>query len=152
MVVAMHVRKVKEHFKKVAEIKTSPNSIALGFAIGTFIAIFPTPGFSIILGLLLVLIFPKISKIAMISSFVVWNPIVLIPIFAWSYKLGDYIMGSVPVVEISIPFFQTAYNFSRRFLLGNIIIGSVASLSSYIFLFFGIQWYRSRKKLEVYEE
>ena len=36
--------KLKNHFKEVIKLKEDPKSIALGFGIGTFIAILPTLG------------------------------------------------------------------------------------------------------------
>ena len=57
--VVKNSKKIREHFSEVIKIKRSPHSIALGFAVGTFLAILPTPGFSILLGLLIVLIYQK---------------------------------------------------------------------------------------------
>ena len=37
--------RIKHHFGAVLKTKHSPHAIASGFAIGTLIAILPTPGF-----------------------------------------------------------------------------------------------------------
>ena len=64
------MKNFKEKFKKrleeVLEIKTSPHSIAAGFAIGTFIAILPTFGLGLFIGIILLFIFKRISKISML--------------------------------------------------------------------------------------
>jgi len=44
-------------------IKKSAHSIALGFAIGTFIGIMPTPGFGVLFALLVVLFYKEVNKI-----------------------------------------------------------------------------------------
>lgn len=44
--------KIKEHFQEIIRTKPSPHAIALGFTIGTFISILPTPGLNFALGLL----------------------------------------------------------------------------------------------------
>lgn len=41
--------KIMHHFHEALRIKKSPHSIALGFGIGTFIGILPTPGFGVLL-------------------------------------------------------------------------------------------------------
>ena len=38
--------RIKHHFAEVIRLKTSGHAIALGFAVGSFISILPTPGFS----------------------------------------------------------------------------------------------------------
>jgi hypothetical protein len=37
-----YIKRIRKHFREVLKTKTGENSIALGFAIGTFIAILPT--------------------------------------------------------------------------------------------------------------
>ena len=86
-----HFKTTKEHVKRVIRIEESAHSIATGFAVGTMLALLPTFGLGIFIGLAVIIIFKKISKISMIASFAFWNPILLIPMYTLSYKIGEKI-------------------------------------------------------------
>ena len=138
--------KLKHHLHEVIRIKKSPHEIALGFAIGTLIGILPTPGFSFLLGLFIVLIFERVNKIALFSALILWNPILLAPIYYASMKLGNLIFGPQPTVIFNITVWDAVYNFSRRYLLGNFIIACFASLMSYIIIYRAVDFYQKKKK------
>ncbi len=123
--------KLRHHFDEVIKTKTTPESIALGFSLGTFLAIFPTPGFSILLGFILILIFEKISKLAMMGAFAIWNPVTLVPIYILSYNIGRVIGASLPPLAIRIDFINHAYNMSRSIIVGNIVLAVVLGIISY---------------------
>ena len=125
------IGRLKNHFKEVINIKKSPSSIALGFAVGTFIAILPTFGLGLIIGLIIVLIFKKVSKLSLIAAFIFWNPFMLVPIYLFSYKIGDILMSAFPITKLRFELFNNAYNFTLRFLIGNFIIAFTASVLSY---------------------
>ena len=59
---------LRRHFIEVLRAKTSGHSVAFGFALGSFIAISPTPGFSILLGIAMVAIFKKLNKLSLFFS------------------------------------------------------------------------------------
>lgn len=99
MVYSKLKNKLKHHFHEVIKIKTTPHEIALGFSVGTFIGILPTPGFGILLAVLIFLIYEKISKLSLIGALAFWNPIVMMPIYFLSYKIGDWFFGSQPIIK-----------------------------------------------------
>ena len=136
--------KIKKHFRDVWEIKTSSHSIALGFAIGTLIAVLPTPGFGVLLGLFLVLIFKRINKFSLIVAFVFWNPFVLLPFYYLSYKIGNILFGSLPVIKYDVVILDQIYNFSRRFLVGNLLIAIFLSITSYFLIRFIVKVFRKK--------
>lgn len=140
---------IKQHFREVIRTKTSPNSIALGFAIGTFIAILPTPGISFILGFLVVILFSKVNKFSLFGAIILWNPLITAPINILSYKIGYFLLGDLPVVKYDFALFNHAYNFSRRFLLGNAILSVTISSGSYFLLKNVIKFYQGKHKKEV---
>jgi len=125
---------------------TTPHSIAIGAAIGTFIAVLPTLGFTILLGLLAMLVYPKANKLALFASFVFWNPITLIPLYMASYSIGDALFGSQPVIRYNVIILDQIYNFSRRFLIGNFIIAIASSLLVYVLVRSVMFVYRKRRK------
>ena len=134
--------RIKNHFREVIKIKKSPHSIALGFAIGTLIAILPTFGFGLLIGLVLLLFFKKVSKLSLIAAFIFWNPFMLVPIYLFSYKIGDALMSALPIIKLRFELFNNAYNLTLRFLVGNFIIAFTASVLSY----FSIKYFAKRFK------
>ncbi|MBN2880742.1 DUF2062 domain-containing protein [Candidatus Woesearchaeota archaeon] len=124
-------KKAKEYFENLATIKTNPNSIALGFSIGTFVSILPTPGLSVLISLLIIFIYPKISKLAILAALVIWNPIILMPISAINYKIGDYILSNNPLNTITL--FEKLFEVSKRILVGSLVTGTtIATISFFI--------------------
>jgi uncharacterized protein (DUF2062 family) len=109
--------KLKHHFHEVAKSKKSPDSIALGFAIGTAIGLFPTPGFGTLLGVIIALILEKVNKVSIFIAMAIWNPIVCAPFTVLSYELGNIILGSVALGQ-NTGWIATAYSFSLKYFLG----------------------------------
>jgi len=126
--------KLKHHFHEVARSRKSSHSVALGFAVGTFISILPTPGLNIILGLLAALIYEKINKYSLLISIFFWNTLTLTPIYILSFKIGDLLFGDLPAVEYGIPILNKIYNFTLRYLIGNFIMAVTVSASSYFII------------------
>lgn len=138
--------KVKHHFKEVMHIKTSPNSIALGFAIGALIAVLPTFGFGLLIGLLVILLFKKINKFSMIIAFAVFNPLILIPLYMLSYKIGYILFGNVPIIRYDVVLLDQIYHFSRRFLIGNLMLAVIIAIMCYFLIRWLVWLYRRKKK------
>ena len=126
--------KLKEHFQEVIKTKTSPHHIGLGFAIGTFISILPTPGLNILLGLLVLLIFKKVNKFSLFAGIILWNTLTLLPFYYFSYKIGDFLFGGSAVVVYELTIFEQFYSFARRYLIGNFIVAVITSIGSYFIL------------------
>jgi uncharacterized protein (DUF2062 family) len=135
MFIKKHLQKTKEHFQEVLETKTSPHSIALGFAIGTCIVILPTFGFNILLGFLIIALFGKINKFALFGAYIIWNPLTILPLYSLSYKVGSLLFKSVPVQEYDLVIWDHIYSFTRRFLVGNILVAITAAIASYIIVY-----------------
>jgi len=140
------LKKIKNHFIEVIKVKKSPHSIALGFAIGTFIAIFPTLGLSLLLALIVIAIFPKINKFTLLAALVIWNPLVTTPIHILGYKLGTIIFGSIPIVKFNIVVLDQFYNFSRRFIVGILIISLIISIISYFIVKLIAKYYKNKNR------
>ncbi|MBU0756638.1 MAG: DUF2062 domain-containing protein [Nanoarchaeota archaeon] len=138
--------RIKNHFQQVLRIKTSPHAIAMGFAVGTFINIFPTPGFGMLIGLLVIIIFKKINKIALLLAFAIFNPIFMIPIHYASYLIGDTILNPLPLIEYKVVFFQQVYNLTRRLFIGNIILSIPISTISYFIVKSIVKKYQETNK------
>lgn len=138
--------KLKAYLLDVLRIKTSPHSIALGFSIGTFIGILPTPGFGVLIGLLVILIDRRISKLALFGALAFWNPLTLTPLYFLSYRIGDALFGTSHVTRYRIVLLNQVYNFTRRYLVGNLILAILFSISTYFLVRMIAQNYQNSKK------
>ena len=128
--------KLRNHFKEIIQIRDSPHSIALGFAIGTAIAVFPTFGLGAIIGLGIALIFKKISKVSLFAAFLVWNPFILAPLTLLEYKIGNFLLKGNSVLTNNLEFLEILTHYSKIYLLGNIIVVFIASFLSYAMIYF----------------
>jgi len=138
--------KIKKHFQEVLEIKTSPSSIATGFAIGTFFGIAPTFGIESVLILLIILIFKKVSKVSLFAGYILWNPLVEIPLYALGYKIGDFLLKDVPAKVYEWGWLNQLFFYSRRLLVGAFILAFVISVISYFIIFYIAK--KHKRKLE----
>lgn len=122
---------IKQHWDDLLLGQFTSHSIALGLAIGTFIALLPSFGFSALIAFFLIFIFPKINRPAIFFALIVWNPIVQIPIYALSIHLGAILFAGMPVVAYDIEILNQLYSFTRRFLIAHMIITLVLTCSVY---------------------
>lgn len=124
----------------LSQSHTSADAVALGGAIGTLIAIFPTPGFNVLLGMLALAAFPSMNKLALFGALAFWNPIVCAPLYALAYEIGDVLFGNAQVVKFQIVILDNIHNFTRRFLAGMGIIATICSLVVYAGLWSTVTW------------
>jgi uncharacterized protein len=145
------IKKTRKYFEKhldlIFQTKSSPHSIALGFALGTFIGILPTPGISLLLAIIIIFIFKRISKYSLIGAILLWNPLVQSPIYALSYKLGKLIYRNRPIVEYQVTIYKQVYEYTLRYLTGNLILAITISILCY-FLVFGLVKLINRKRFK----
>lgn len=145
----MVVKKMRDHVRKrvhdVVHQESSPESIAAGFAVGIAIGVLPSPGFGTILALALVLLFPKLSKLAVFAGLAVLNPLIEIPLFGVSLFLGSWLLGSpqVPVHDLSI--IQQIMSQFEAFLLGNLIIAVILTTTAYFSVLYAVRALRKKK-------
>ena len=138
--------KLKRYFNKVIKLKTSPHSVAAGFSIGTLIALLPTFGLGLLIGLAVLFIFKKISKISLLLSFIFWNPLVLAFTYPLSFSIGNKILSNSSVKVYSTEFLNSFFAYTRRFLVGNFILAVTLALASYLVILLIINFYKKYEK------
>lgn len=136
------VFKLKRHFLEVLRTKTSDHSVAMGFAIGSFVAILPTPGISILIGIAIVAIFKKINKYALFLAMIVWNIWTLAPIYWASYEIGQAIFGDTEVIVWEFEQLDQVFEYTRRFMVGNLFLSIPISVLSYFLVKMSIRKYK----------
>ncbi len=134
--------KLLRHFVQVLRSKTSDRAIAFGFAVGTFIALLPTPGLNWVLAFGIALVYKKINKLSLFFAIVFWNPLLMAPVYALCYVLGGFLFDI-----FHIQHWESAYlNNSGKFMAGNIILTSLISLVSYHLSLLVIALYKKRRE------
>lgn len=115
----------------------SPHSVAFGAAVGTLIALLPTFGFSALLGFLVMCVFKTLNRPAVFLALIVFNPIVQIPIYVLSFKLGGILFADAAVVTYNFEILNQLYSYTRRFLVAHtmltILISTLTYLATYLF-------------------
>ena len=144
-------QKIRQKFvrfvQKLAKDNSTPTSVALGFALGSFIAILPTPGFGAFLALSLTLVFKNINRLAVIVSITIWNPLLLIPLYYLSYLLGSVLLARPINLQEEISLYEMLSQYTYAFLAGNIILAVIITLISYTGIFHLMTAYTRHQQL-----
>ncbi len=144
--------KINKFLRKVKKLNGDPHYVALGMAIGVFIAITPTIPFHTILAIALALLL-KASKPAAILGVWVSNPVTVIFLYYACYKTGylffdnpgqtfDSIKVLIHQLESNIEFSQKIHLFNefvktqmKMFMImnfGGIVLGVPGGAAAYI--------------------
>lgn len=138
------LQQTKERLKAVLSERSSGHEIALGFSAGTAISILPTPGFNILLGALFVAVYPRVNKLAVFGAIAFYNPIVMIPFYWASYQVGSLVFAADRTLHYDVVLLDQAYDFTRRYLFGNVIVTVITSAATYPLVRKIVHFQRSR--------
>jgi len=124
--------KIKNHWAELLLGDFTPHSMAFGLGTGTLIALLPTFGFSALLALVVIFMFPKVNRPTIFLALIIWNPFVQIPIYAASFQLGAYLFQGEPIVRYNLEILNQIYSFTRRFLVAHVCITLTITAFVYI--------------------
>lgn len=151
-IIAFFTRKIHQYRfllkRYLHEIITSDKSdhiIALSYAIGTEIAIFPTPGFSTAIGFGVLAIFKNLNKFAVLFSMLVWNAFTVLPVYWLSFQVGKGISTVLPSFSTKYDWVNQLMLYFKQFALGNLVVTIPISIISYFVAITFLQFYRARK-------
>ncbi len=137
-------RKLKE---KLFSLKGTPQYIAKGFALGSFIGMVPIPGFQVFVAFFLAAWF-KVNKTAACMAVFNTNAVTGIPIFYFNYWLGKRLLGiqldfAFPK-SISWDFALIIWNAGKMvfasLVVGGFFTGILAAILAYYSYFLWIRW------------
>ncbi|PIR53163.1 hypothetical protein COU76_02660 [Candidatus Peregrinibacteria bacterium CG10_big_fil_rev_8_21_14_0_10_49_10] len=137
-------QKVHSYLYQVNAVKSSEHAIALGFAIGSFLAIIPLFGLSVLFAMLVVLLYKDVNKLALFGAIAFWNPFTLIPVYYASFEIGDFLFGNAPIIEYDLTFADHVFSFTRRFLAGNALLAFGLSCLAYTLMRCYVKYVRKR--------
>ena len=128
--------------------KWNKKTIAKAFAIGLFCTFLPIPGHTILVAILSIMLSANI----LLSILVVWvsNPITMLPIYYFTYKIGASIIGIEIDPEFEFSFGYLMDNLGSATLamwIGGLITSIVASTVGY-FSIISIYKYKALKRIK----
>lgn len=157
-------RWIKLQYLKIIRIDDTPEKIALGMALGIASGILPTFGLGIIFAIFLALVF-KANKVSAVIGTMIMNPWTSVFFWTLSYILGELIIHQRIAPNIDSAIMQIKYieglsifemlkefislagkEILLPYLVGNIILTVVLSLSFYFITLKTVIAYRTVKK------
>ena len=130
----------------------TPREIAASFALGTFITMLPTLGVGLLVFVVLALVFDRISKLALLASVVVFNPVVKWGVYVASFALGVAFLGPVDGVTTADISFSSGPEIVARLLVGNLILAVIATVVAYPAVYRLAVAYETTKAGEIIDE
>lgn len=127
--------RIRGALRTALEEEHPPKEVSGSFALGTFITMLPTLGTGLVLFVVLVAIFDRISKVALLASVVVFNPVVKWGVYAASFALGVAILGPVEGVSPTTASLSAGPDIIVRLLVGNLILAVIATVISYFVVY-----------------
>ena len=139
---------LNKHLKDPSLWKWNKNTIAKAFAIGLFCAFLPLPIHTLLAGILAIIFSANI----LLSILVVWvnNPITIVPIFYFTYKLGSLVIGFEidPGFEFSFVYLMNNVGAATIALwIGGLIVSTIAAILGYTTIIL-IYKYRALKRFK----
>jgi uncharacterized protein (DUF2062 family) len=137
----------RQWLRTLLMLDDTPHHIALGTAIGMFVAFTPTVGIQMVLLLLLaVLVRPvfRFNKVAGLIAVYITNPLTVVPIYWFNYKIGTLCFASTISKEEFAAIFQYDglrewwTSMTRLFvdvgvplMVGSLVVAAICSLATY---------------------
>lgn len=122
----------------------SEQQVAGSFAVGVFITALPTFGIGVLVFGVIAALSESVSKLALVASVVVLNPVAKWGVYAASFWLGVQLLGPPEGITVSTISFSAAPEVVARLLVGNLILAVVFTIAGYFFAFRVVHEMRER--------
>jgi uncharacterized protein (DUF2062 family) len=128
-------RKLRYVYLRFVRLQGSPEELARGMASGVFAGSFPLFGFQILIGVAIATVL-RGNRIMAAASTWISNPFTYLPIFAFNYQVGVWILGTSSTkgftdLDSLRGWADMGTEVSARLMLGSALVGLVAGLLSY---------------------
>jgi uncharacterized protein len=143
-------KKFKEIINRLLHLNNTPHEIALGCAIGVFIAILPVYGLHTVLVIIAALIIRPANKIAMLVGTNISLPPTL-PFITWGgYEIGRAIFknhsANLQWFDFKGITVQKILDFYPILFLGSVILGLICAVIAYFLTLFLVKRFHEKKK------
>jgi uncharacterized protein (DUF2062 family) len=127
-------QRLKALYVKVKSLQGDPHYVAMGMAVGVFVAVTPTIPFHTAIAVAMAFAL-KASKPAAIIGVWFSNPITIPPFYYGSYKLGMLMLGRSdrldPAVRSLRELFMQGLDITIAMIIGGAVLGVVPAILSY---------------------
>jgi len=143
-------RKFKEVLSTLLHLNNTPHDIALGTAIGVFIAILPLYGFHTIMVITAALLIRRANKIAILLGTNISLP-PTVPFITWAaYDIGRAILKDASYTPLNWDYFRgitfkKVISFYPPLFLGSLILGAICAVIFYFLTYFFVKKFKERK-------
>ncbi|MEM6383792.1 MAG: DUF2062 domain-containing protein [Pseudomonadota bacterium] len=148
--------------KRIKRVNASPRAIAMGVACGAFVSFTPLLGLHFLTAFALAWLFGGNLIAAALGTFV-GNPITFPFIWAFTYRVGQVMLGSPvnvneqpPIVELEKPsgltieglggFFEAAWPIMKPMLVGSVPLGLTAAAGMFVVTYWTVVGYSSARR------
>ncbi|HIK45229.1 MAG TPA: DUF2062 domain-containing protein [Leptolyngbyaceae cyanobacterium M65_K2018_010] len=128
-------RQLRYFYLRFVRLQGSPEQLARGMASGVFSGCFPLFGFQILIGVALASLM-RGNRIMAAASTWISNPLTYLPLFAFNYQVGHWLLGGGPSkgftdLDSLRGWMDMGTDVSVRLMLGSAVVGLVAAMTSY---------------------
>lgn len=146
--VAAYRNRIREEFERALREDRTPHEIAASFAFGSFVTMLPTLGTGLLLFVVVVAVVTRVSKIALLTPVLIFNPAVKWGVYGTSFWLGTVLLGPVPDGAILDRSLSAGPEVLVRLFVGNLVLAVAVALVSYAIVLRLARAYR-RRSVEV---
>ncbi|WP_293067588.1 MULTISPECIES: DUF2062 domain-containing protein [unclassified Moorena] len=127
-------RRLKYIYWRLVRMQGKPEAIARGLACGVFAGFFPLFGLQLIIGILLAVLL-RGNKIAATAGTWISNPLTYVPIFAFNFHVGEWLLNQDELANVSFQSWQEFRELGSEIVLtlfvGCFAVGLVCAVVSY---------------------
>lgn len=128
-------RKLRYLYLRFVRLQGSPEQLARGMASGVFAGSFPLFGFQILIGVAIATVL-RGNRIMAAASTWISNPFTYLPLFAFNYQVGVWLLGGGAMMDFSDldglkGWMDMGTEVSVRLMLGSTVVGLALALLSY---------------------
>ncbi|WOD39099.1 DUF2062 domain-containing protein [Nodosilinea sp. E11] len=129
-------RQLRYVYLRFLRLQGSPEQLARGMASGVFSGCFPLFGFQTILGVAVATVLRGNRLMAAAATWVS-NPFTYVPIFAFNYQVGHWLLGGGTTqtfqdLDTLTSWMDMGTEVSVRLMLGSSVVGAIAGVVSYV--------------------
>jgi len=139
-------------YLRFIRLRGSAEEVARGMALGVFIGMTPTMGIQMPIALFFAMILRE-NKIAALLGVWISNPMTVIPIYTFNFKMGKYILGTpdlkMPNFSSIEEMFQLGHDLLFPLTVGSLVVGVVAAAVAYVatlYLYSAIKYEKEKIK------
>lgn len=128
-------RRLQYFYLRFLRLRGSPQELSRGIASGVFAGCFPLFGFQTLIGIGVATVL-RGNKILAAASTWISNPFTYLPIFAFNYQVGRWVLGEGALQEFDSldslrSWMEMGADVTSRLMLGSAVVGLVLGVISY---------------------